>query len=117
MNYTTIAYAVFIVCSIFITVYVGKNLHKNGQVFLRSLFQDEIKIILTINDVLLACYYLLNIGFALYTVQKWDYITGIDTLISSVSIHLAVLLIILASIHVMNLLAFGITAQIRNKNV
>ena len=112
-----LAYLIFITVSIVITFVVGNSLHKTGKVFLSNLFDDEIEIMLTINNVLLAGYYLLNIGFVLYTINNWEDIREVYQLIHQTGYHLAIILIVLASIHYVNITALLITAKLRNKFV
>lgn len=112
-----LAYIIFITISILITFVVGHSLHKTGKVFLSNLFDEEVEVMLTINNVLLVGYYLLNIGFVLYTITNWEDIIEAYQLIHQIGYHLAIILIVLASIHYLNITALLITAKIKNKFV
>lgn len=110
-----LSYLIYISISIVITFIVGNSLHKTGKVFLSHLFTEEIDIMLTINNILLIGYYLLNIGFALYTMNNWDKITTVYQLIQNTGYHLSIILMTLGIIHYFNITALLITAKIKNK--
>ena len=113
LTLNSIAYIIFILMTVLITVVVGYSLHKNGAVFLQNLFQEESEVMLNINNILLIGYYLLNIGFALYTLNTWSNIITQQQLIESITNRSCILLITLAIIHFSNLIAFFITAKIK----
>lgn len=116
MNYNITAYLIFILLTVLVTVIVGGNLHKTGAVFLRSIFIQEVELMQNINNILLTGYYLVNIGFALYTLILWKTISSYPELISRVSTNFGTLILGLGIIHCINLTAFYITAKIKKVN-
>jgi hypothetical protein len=56
-----------------------------------------------INNILLIAYYLFNIGYAFITLRHWDRVLNLQTLISSISSNMGILIFILASTHYMNM--------------
>ena len=64
MNYNIGAYSMFIVLMVFIIVYVGRYFYTNGRVFIVSLLKGNVSLADYINRLLLAGYYLMNIGYA-----------------------------------------------------
>ncbi len=103
-----IAYAIYVPFTVGITFWVGRTLHKNGAVYLRSLFTENTTTALAANDILLIAYYLLNIGYSLLVLYRWQDIQALSSLIGSLSTHLSLILLTLASIHFMNLIVFNV---------
>jgi hypothetical protein len=58
-----------------------------------------------INGILLAAYYLFNIGYAFLRLRVWHQITGPALMLSSLSSNLGILILILAFTHYLNMLA------------
>jgi vacuolar-type H+-ATPase subunit I/STV1 len=110
-----LSYLIYISLTTVITFIVGNSLHKTGKVFLSHLFTKELDVMLTVNNILLIGYYLLNIGFALYTMNNWDKITTVSQLIQDTGYHISIILMTLGIIHYFNITALLITAKIKNK--
>ena len=104
MNYNIAAYLIYLVLIIFIIVYVGKLFHKNGRIFILSLFGGDAHLADTVNNILLIAYYLFNIGYAFVTLRYWDKIISAETLISSISSNTGTLIFILSSTHYLNMI-------------
>ena len=91
----------------FVTISVGKSLHKNGKVFMSLCLSSYQSWIEPINNSLLLGYYFLNIGIALLKIQMWTQVDSYHEVISSVAVHTSDMLLLLGGIH-----AFNITALI-----
>jgi len=115
MTYNTIGYLIYAPITIFITVYVGKQLHKYGYAFVKTAFSD-LSIATAINNMLLAGYYLVNIGYAIIGLQNWKSIISIHSLISEISTQTAKIILILALLHYFNIMALAVV-KAYNKRV
>jgi hypothetical protein len=104
MNYNISAYIIFLSLMIFIIGYVGRYFYSNGRVFIISLMNDNVELADQINKLLLIAYYLFNIGYACLTLKYWQRISSIETLFSSLSVNMGVLILILALTHYLNML-------------
>ncbi|MES2332421.1 MAG: hypothetical protein V4539_22630 [Bacteroidota bacterium] len=104
MNYNITAYLVYLALMIFIIVYVGKLFYRNGRVFILSLFRNNAVLTDHVNHILLIAYYLFNIGYAFFTLQRWEAILNIQSLISVIARNMGILIFILAITHYMNML-------------
>ena len=104
MNYNISAYIIFLSLMIFIIGYVGRYFYTNGRVFIISLMNDNLELADQINKLLLIAYYLFNIGYACLTLKYWQRVSNIETLFSSLSINMGVLILILAFTHYLNML-------------
>lgn len=91
---TNIAYGLYLVLSIAMTIWVARTLSKNGEVFLIKCFgQDEV-LAKSTNHLLVVGFYLINIGFictrlgAGWNMREEDFI---PTVVSSVGLSVLVL--------------------------
>ncbi|PTM04438.1 MAG: hypothetical protein DA405_07380 [Bacteroidetes bacterium] len=64
-----IAYAIYIPLTLTLTLFVARNLFKNGLVFMRDIFHQREDIALSTNRLFEIGFYLLNFGFALWTIN------------------------------------------------
>jgi len=115
MTYNTIGYLIYLPITIFITVYVGKELHKHGYIYVKRVFAD-LNIATAINNMLLAGYYLVNIGYAIIGLKSWSQIQSVQQLIGAISTHIAHIVLILALLHYFNIMALAVV-RAYNKRV
>jgi hypothetical protein len=104
MNSNITAYIVYITLTIYIIFWVGRLFHRNGRLFILQLYKDDEQGTDTINNILLIAYYLFNIGYAFLKLKMWEHVRSPAELISSVSYHLGLLILILAVTHYFNML-------------
>lgn len=103
MNYNVISYLVYGCINIYIIYWVGKLFHRNGRVFILRLFKYNEFVTDTTNNILLMAYYLFNIGYSILQFSFWEKVTGIESMIASISIKTGILIMILAITHYCNL--------------
>jgi hypothetical protein len=104
MNYNILSYLLYGCITFYIIYYVGKLFHRNGRIFILRLFQGNESLTDTTNNILLLAYYLFNIGYAVMQFSFWGKVSGIHTLISTISMKTGVLILILALTHYFNIL-------------
>jgi len=120
MNYNIGAYSIYIALMVFIIVYVGRHFYQNGRIFILTLLQGNVSLTDYINRLLLVAYYLFNIGYAFLKLQHWQKITTVESLFSSLSVNMGLLILILALTHYGNMAAIYILSKtnfITHKNV
>jgi len=105
MNLNISAYVVFVFLMVFIIVYVGRYFYTNGRVFIISLLKGNVSLADSINRLLLAGYYLLNIGYAFLKIKDWKKINTLEVWCSSLALNMGTLILILAFMHYGNMLA------------
>jgi hypothetical protein len=103
MNYNIASYLVYGCITIYIIWYVGKLFHRNGRIFILRLFHGNEPLADTTNNILLIAYYLFNIGYSVVQFSFWEKVSGVDTMISSISEKTGLLVIILAVTHYFNI--------------
>ncbi len=102
MTYNTIGYFIYIPITIFITIYLGKQCHTHGLIYVKSAFSND-DLANSVNNLLLIGYYLVNIGYAIMGIQNWEFITSAHQLFSDISAHLGSIILILALLHYLNI--------------
>ena len=62
--YLVPVYVVYAVVSIGLTIWLARTLAKNGEVFLRDVFEDKPDLAGAVNRLLVVGFYLVNLGYA-----------------------------------------------------
>lgn len=106
MNYIIITYMLYLVITISLTVWVAKTLFKNGKVFLIDIFHGNRELADSVNNLLLVGFYLVNIGYAVYTLQVNYAIINLQDLVESLSLKVGLIILILGAMHFFNLYIF-----------
>ena len=106
MNYIIITYAFYLVTTISLTVWVAKTLFKNGKVFLVDIFHGNRELADSVNNLLLVGFYLINIGYAVYTLQVTSSISNFQEVIEKLSVKVGLIILILGAMHFFNLYIF-----------
>lgn len=105
-NYNVIAYAVYLPTIILITIWVAHTLYKNGSLFLIDIFHGNSELASSVNKLLLTGFYLINIGYAAYTLRISTTISDTQLLIEMLSKKLGTIILILGCMHYFNLFIF-----------
>ncbi len=106
MNYIIITYSFYLVITIALTIWVARTLFKNGKVFLIDIFHGNKELADSVNNLLLVGFYLINIGYAVYTLQVTNNIANIQQVIESLSLKIGLIILILGGMHFFNLYIF-----------
>jgi hypothetical protein len=99
----TLAYIIYLLLTYLITVHVGLRFYRNGRVYILNLLHGDAELTDFINRLLLAGYYLLNLGYAVIMIRFWETITSWTGLFSSICIMTGRILLTLALIHFCNM--------------
>ena len=102
INHTNviIAYCIYLPVAIGLTLYVSKNLFKNGKVFMLDIFNGREEIAFATNRLFEVGFYLLNLGFALmileihkyYSIDIKEMVDILSAKIGGFSIYLGIML-------------------------
>jgi hypothetical protein len=106
MNYFIISYAIYLVLAIALTIWVAWTLFKNGRVFLVDIFHGNEQLADSVNHLLLVGFYLINIGYAVYTLRIMGDISSSQAVIEKLSLKLGAIILILGGMHFFNLFVF-----------
>lgn len=100
--FNIISYILFLTISSYITIDVGKRCYHEGKAYLKYLLHDE-GICLTINRILLGCYYLLNLGYIAINLTTWNKINNLEEMINITATRVGSIVLILCVLHYINI--------------
>ncbi|KMQ64553.1 hypothetical protein ACM46_09840 [Chryseobacterium angstadtii] len=100
--FNMISYIIFLTVSSYITVDVGRRCFQAGKSYLEYLIHDQ-EMCLTINRILLGCYYLLNLGYIAVNLAFWDRVSSVEEMIAVTAIRIGNIVLILCVLHYINI--------------
>lgn len=103
MNYTLLTYGLYLIIALGLTLWVARILFKNGQIFLDEVFTHPPGLASSINRLLLTGFYLINFGYAVYTMQLMNPVDHWVELMEVLSKKIGLLILILGAMHLFNL--------------
>jgi hypothetical protein len=106
MNYIIITYILYLAITISITIWVARTLFKNGKIFLIDIFHGNKELADSVNNLLLVGFYLVNLGYAVYTLQVTGSIGNLQEVIEKLSLKIGLIILILGGMHFFNLYIF-----------
>ena len=99
-------YAIYLVLSLGLTVYVAHTLHKNGRIFLVDCFAGNEKLADSVNHLLVVGFYLVNLGFVSLALKYGDPARSAQEAIEYLSWKVGVVAVVLGVMHFFNLFVF-----------
>lgn len=106
MNQVILTYSLYLLITVTLTIWVAKTLFKNGKIFLVDIFHGNKELADSVNNLLLVGFYLINLGYAVYTLQITSEITSYQHVIEKLSIKVGLIILILGAMHFFNLYIF-----------
>ena len=104
MNYLAITYIIYLFLSVFLTVWVGRTLFKHGRIFLVEIFHSNRELADAVNKLLLVGFYLVNIGYAVFTLETYHSVNTITDVIERLGLKVGGIILILGAMHFFNIL-------------
>jgi hypothetical protein len=102
MDRIVIAYVIYLVVSIALTVWVARTLSRNGRVFLADVLHGNEKLADAVNHLLVVGFYLVNLGFVALYLSGDDTIEDARGVFEALSTKLGVVLLVLGVMHLGN---------------
>jgi len=106
MSYILISYSIYLLLTLTLTIWVARTLFRNGKVFLIDIFHGNQELANAVNNLLLVGFYLVNIGYAVYTLTITDSISDTRVLVEKLSVKVGAIILILGGMHFFNMLVF-----------
>lgn len=106
MNYFIITYAFYTLLTIGLTYWVAKTLFDNGRIFLVDIFHGNKDLADSVNKLLVVGFYLINIGYAVFTLKIIGEVPDVQAVIETLSIKIGGIILILGAMHFFNLFVF-----------
>ena len=106
MNYLLLSYSIYLLATIILTIWVARTLFNNGRIFLVDIFHGNEPLSDSVNKLLIVGFYLINLGYAVYTLKIMTEINSYSIMIEQLSIKLGAIILILGGMHFFNLFIF-----------
>ena len=114
MNQIILTYTLYLIISFVLTIWVARTLFKNGKVFLIDIFHGNKELAESVNNLLLVGFYLINLGYAIYTLRITQNIENTREIFEILSLKIGTLILILGCMHFLNLY---VLFTLRKKNI
>ncbi|MFF4603046.1 hypothetical protein ACFY12_09880 [Streptomyces sp. NPDC001339] len=102
MDLTVVAYVVYLLISIGLTVWVARTLSRAGRIFLSDVLHGNEKLADAVNHLLVVGFYLVNLGFVTLYLRSADAVDDARGLVETLSVKLGVVLLVLGVLHLGN---------------
>lgn len=99
-------YAIYLLVSVALTVWVARTLHKNGRIFLVDSFGGNEPLADSVNHLLVVGFYLMNIGYVTLALKYGVSIANPREAIETFSTKIGLVLVVLGVMHFFNLFVF-----------
>lgn len=106
LDYTMLSYSIYLVLTIGLTTWVARTLFKNGRVFLVDIYHGNEPLAYSVNQLLVVGFYLINIGYAVFTLQNMGEVGSTVELMKTLSKSVGAIILILGAMHFFNLFIF-----------
>jgi cytochrome b561 len=104
---TVLAYLVYLVISVPLTIWVARTLSRNGRVFLVDVFDGNDEFADAVNRLLVVGFYLVNLGFVTLFLRTRDTVSDARGAIEQLSMKLGTVLVVLGVLHLLNVWIFN----------
>lgn len=114
MDRTVIAYVIYLIVSIGLTVWVARTLSRNGRIFLSDVLRGNEKLAEAVNHLLVVGFYLVNLGFVALYLSGDGTIDDTRGIFEALSKKVGVVLLVLGVMHLGNVFVLN---KIRRRGV
>jgi hypothetical protein len=107
MDPVVVAYALYLLISIPLTVLVARTLSKHGRTFLVEVFADSPGLANAVNQLLVVGFYLISLGFVTLFLTSHAEVPTAREVFELLSVKVGVVALILGAMHLTNVLVFN----------
>ncbi|MEV4142535.1 hypothetical protein AB0J40_02645 [Amycolatopsis sp. NPDC049691] len=107
MDRVVVAYALYLLISIPLTVLVARTLSKHGRTFLAEVFADSPGLANAVNQLLVVGFYLVSLGFVTLFLTSHAEVATARAVFELLSVKVGVVALILGAMHLTNVLVFN----------
>jgi hypothetical protein len=104
---TVLTYALYLVITIPLTVWVARALHRYGEVFLNDVFHGDVHLAHAVNQLLVIGFYLLNFGYVAVFMTSHATIDSNRRLLEVLSTKVGGVALVVGVVHFANVWAFN----------
>jgi len=106
MDFTVITYAIYLVISIGLTVWVARTLFANGQRFLVDVFAGDQELAVSVNHLLVVGFYLVNFAIVCLALPMRTNVVSARGALEALAEKSGTVLLALGMIHFLNFIVF-----------
>jgi hypothetical protein len=106
MDLVVIAYCLYLVIAVPLTIWVGSTLSRNGRVFLVDVFAGNDALAEAVNRLLVVGFYLLNLGVVALYLRVDDLVPHARDVVEVLSVKMGVVMLMLGVVHLTNVYVF-----------
>ena len=99
-------YGLYLAITICLTIWVARSLFRNGRLFLTDIFHGNTELAQAVNNLLLVGFYLINVGYAVYTLRVGAPEVSARELVEILSLKIGAIILILGAMHFLNMYIF-----------
>ncbi|MCZ7458448.1 hypothetical protein [Streptomyces sp. WMMC940] len=114
MDLAVVAYVVYLLISVALTIWVARTLSRNGRIFLSDVLHGNEQLADAVNHLLVVGFYLVNFGFVALYLSQDDAVADARRLFEALSVKLGVVLLVLGVMHLANVYVLN---KIRRRGV
>ena len=107
MDRIVVAYALYLLISIPLTVLVARTLSRHGRTFLTEVFADSPGLANAVNQLLVVGFYLISLGFVTLFLTSHAEVPTAREVFELLSVKVGVVALILGAMHLTNVLVFN----------
>ena len=107
MDRIVIAYALYLLISIPLTVLVARTLSKHGRTFLTEVFADSPGLANAVNQLLVVGFYLVSLGFVTLFLTSNSFVVSARDVFEMLSVKIGTVALVLGVMHLFNVLVFN----------
>ncbi|MFL6515969.1 MAG: hypothetical protein ACJ8M1_13205 [Chthoniobacterales bacterium] len=100
-------YLIYLIVSLFLTVWVAHTLHRNGRIFLVDAFGGNEPLADSVNHLLVVGFYLINIGYVALALKEANAPADMRQVLEVLSGKIGVVLLVLGGMHFFNVFVFS----------
>ncbi len=102
INYSVIAYIIYLWVGVGLTLWVAHILFKNATVFFNDIFHNNEALATSVNHLLKMGFYLINIGLVMYLLEHYGTISSYKQLVEVLSAKVGSIVLLLGAMHFLN---------------
>lgn len=107
MDLTVVAYLIYLIVAVPLTVWAARALHRYGEVFLNDVFAGDAGLAHAVNQLLVIGFYLLNLGYVGLFMTSHTSVTTTRRLFELLSVKVGAVALVIGVVHFANVWAFN----------
>jgi hypothetical protein len=107
MDPVVVAYALYLLISVPLTVLVARTLSKHGRTFLVEVFADSPGLATAVNQLLVVGFYLISLGFVTLFLTSSAEVPTAREVFELISVKVGTVALVLGFMHLTNVLVFN----------